>query len=152
MSGWRERWDQRQRTKARALRTKGIPVPGTGGHHSYSRRSTGRNKVGATDHPAKEWSSKGRKEEEHITGIAKRAEEDAIAEQLDDMVPDEDEIAAYEDTSNCWDDGVDALGWWDHDSYARALTITAPEPVRSEMARHYGFDLDDYTYHGSLDD
>ena len=52
------------------------------GHHSYPKGHGGGNKVGATTHAPKEWGSKARKEEEHLTGLARQAELDAIAEGL----------------------------------------------------------------------
>lgn len=79
------RWINRMAARDRAARIPGTPVPGTGGHHSYRKGHGGGNKIGAISHPNGEWSSKGRKLEEHQTGIAKRAETDAIAEQVADM-------------------------------------------------------------------
>jgi hypothetical protein len=52
------------------------------GHHSYPKGHGGGNKVGATTHAPKEWGSKARKEEERLTGLARQAELDAIAEGL----------------------------------------------------------------------
>lgn len=99
-----DRWTNWAITFDRAISTPGTPVPGTGGHHSLRKSHTGGNKVGAITHPNKEWSSKGRKQEEHLTGIAKRAEEDAIAEGLAEMEISDRDWITLDDVANCWDD------------------------------------------------
>ena len=55
---------------------------GFAGHHSWPKRRGGGNKTGATTHAPKEWGPQHRKEEEHLTMLAKQAELDAIAEGL----------------------------------------------------------------------
>lgn len=101
------RWTNWINARNRAARIPGTPVPGTGGHHSRRKSHTGGNKVGAITHPNKEWSSKSRKQEEHQTGIAKRAETDAIAEGLAEMVPTEAEWVEAADAARCWADDME---------------------------------------------
>lgn len=82
---------------------------GLAGHHSWAKGHGGGNKIGAITSPLGEWSSKGRKEEEHNSFAAKQAELDAIAEGLGDAhdAVDEANAAEWALTENEWDDLMD---------------------------------------------
>ena len=101
MKSWRD--TNAQKSWFKSLTTtrnqKGVPVAGQGGHHSYRKSHGGGNKIGAINSPNKEWGSKARKEQEHLTGLASRAEADAIAEQLDEKFDPDYEGAPL---SNNW--------------------------------------------------
>ncbi len=119
---YRSYWKAREQ----AVNQKGVPMPGTGGHHSYHKRHAKRNPTGATFHAPGEWGGDGRKQEEHQTGLAQRAKFDAINEGLAEV--HEAEFSAFQtaqiiteaewadwadwdDWQNCWDDGPEALDW-----------------------------------------
>lgn len=98
-----------------ALATTGVPIPGMGGHHSFHKSHGGGNKIGAITRPNKEWGSYARKQEEHQTGIARRAKNDHIAEQLAEMVEVEPaEVWSY-DEWDAW--GEYQWGAWAEDDY-----------------------------------
>jgi len=69
---------QRRKTHAH----KGLSIFASSGHHSYPKSRGKRNPTGATTHAPKEWGREHRKEEEHLTGLARQAELDAVREGL----------------------------------------------------------------------
>ena len=92
------------------------------GHHSYAKGHGGGNKVGAISHVPKEWGSKARKEEEHMTMIAKQAELDAIDEGLSEVEEDPRSEALY------WFDSPEAERWYD-DIAGNPYVLVNGEPV-----------------------
>lgn len=125
----RTRWNQSHGSRDRA------DQGGTAGHHSYAKGHGGGNKVGATTRPNKEWSSKARKEEEHLTGIAKRATMDLIREGLDemgnDLTPPDPETYGYGEPQP-------EDGWYDELVYHEDGTCTYEDDEPD-------FDGDDWT-------
>ena len=93
MSLTRRNGGNNQTTRARQARqsnvANGQTAWGYPGHHSWAKSRGGGNKVGATTHAPKEWGSKARKEEEHLTMLAKQAELDAISEGLVEIAEEE---------------------------------------------------------------
>jgi hypothetical protein len=76
--------DQYWQERRRAAQSKGIPVPGTGVTHGHHKPSA-RNPHGAIHHVNGEWGSKNRKREDADRNLARRAAQDAIAEQVRDL-------------------------------------------------------------------
>lgn len=79
--------NNRSARAAQSARSKaqiGITPYASTGNRNGSPRTGKRNPTGATTHAPKEWGNTARKEEEHLTGLAKQAEVDAIREGLDD--------------------------------------------------------------------
>lgn len=91
-------WSLRQNTP------KGAPVPGTGGHHSRTRRSSGSNKSGSLNKLNGEWGSTARKQEDDQRGINNRARHQAVEDQIMSNEPTEAEWLEAADAANCWDD------------------------------------------------
>lgn len=89
---WNPRRNGGNNTRTRAAQSResrirdGHGAFGFAGHHSYPKSRGGGNKTGAITHAPKEWGSQNRKEEEHLTGLAKQAELDAIDEGLIEIV------------------------------------------------------------------
>lgn len=74
-----------------ALANTGATVPHSsgGGNKHNNRRRGRRNPTGATMHAPKEWGTEDRKWEERLTGLARRAKDDAISEGLTELLSDD---------------------------------------------------------------
>jgi hypothetical protein len=129
------RWKQSRESRNRD----GHGESGFAGHHSYSKGRGGGNKVGAITAPNKEWSSKGRKEEEHLTGVARQAELDAVAEGLVEVVDYDPAEEAYRHYQDMLDQMSDELWEGAYQVVPTGVTIDG-RPIWSD----YDYGYDDY--------